>query len=153
MEGNAVLKAILVSGSIIPISRVGASAKRSFAPLIRIALPGTEAKHLGAKAGQVVAAGAGRHQFDPAAGRGERHRPQTVFAAPAGQLVELAHDDVFGHFYRHWNTPLRQAYTNPAANSTMNEIASPNTRPRLATQPLATARSMPCELRLATAQG
>jgi len=75
----------------------------------QVALPRAEAKHLSAKAGQIVLAGAGRHELDAAASRGKGHRPEAVFAAPTGELVELGDDDVFGNFYRHWNTPFRQA--------------------------------------------
>jgi hypothetical protein len=41
----------------------------------QVALSRAEAKDLRAETGQVVLARTGRHQFDPATGRGKRHRP------------------------------------------------------------------------------
>jgi len=62
----------------------------------QIALPRAEAEHLGTEPCEVVLAGAGGHQLDPAAGGGERHRPEAVLPAPARQFVEPADDDVLG---------------------------------------------------------
>jgi hypothetical protein len=64
----------------------------------QVALPRAEAEHLGSEPREVVLARAGGHELDAAAGRGERHRPETVLAAPVGQLVELADDHVFRKF-------------------------------------------------------
>ena len=49
----------------------------------QVALPRAEPHDLGAEAGDVVPRGAGGHQLDAAAGRGERHRPQAVLARPS----------------------------------------------------------------------
>ncbi len=108
----------------------------------QIALPGTKAKHLGAEAGDIVLARAGRHQLDSAAGGGKRHRPEAVLARPARQRIEATDHHIVRHVYRHRNTPFRQAYAKPNPSRAMNTITSPNTSPRLSTS-LPTAESMP----------
>ena len=52
--------------------------------------------HAHLKAGDVVLAGSGRHQFDAAAGGREGHRPEAVRADPVGELVEAGEVNGFG---------------------------------------------------------
>jgi hypothetical protein len=67
----------------------------------QITLPRAETKHFGTETRQVMSTGTSCHQFDPATGGRKRHGPQAVLAAPTGQFVELADNDVFWQFYRH----------------------------------------------------
>src|SRR5262249_29643732 len=72
------------------------------------------------EAGEVVAAGAGGHHLDRAAGQVEGGRPQRALARPVGQLLDGGDQDAArqllqaasaAHAQSHSNPPRFQSYT------------------------------------------
>ena len=66
----------------------------------QVALPRAEPHRLGAEASDVEPARADGHQLDPAAGCGERHRPEAELAAPVHDRVEGRDHGVLRHLQR-----------------------------------------------------
>jgi hypothetical protein len=61
----------------------------------QVALPWAEPEDLRSEPGQVVLGRAGGHELNPTACSGKWHWPEAVLAAPAGQFVEPADNDIF----------------------------------------------------------